>query len=95
VTGSDAWAALLDSIEDGLDSFPPVLVDVLPVDPGPVPAALVDSAVRTFQRMAEVETALERHRTEIGRELVALATVKANATRSAAPRVPHFLDTRA
>jgi len=90
-----AWAALLDAMEDGLDSFPPVVVDGLTPDPGPVPPALVDRAVRTLHRMAEAEAALERHRAEIARELVALAAVKANATRAAASPVPHFLDTKA
>ena len=36
------WAALLDAIDAGLDSFPPVLVDALPADPGPVPPALAE-----------------------------------------------------
>jgi len=89
------WAALLDSIEDGLDAFPPVLVEGLPVDPGPLPPALVERAARALQHMGEVEAALECHRAEIGRELVALSAVKANATRASAPPVPHFLDTRA
>ena len=89
------WAALLDSIEDGLASLPPVLVDSLPPDPGPVPAALVDRAVSTLQRMSEVEAALAYHKAEIGRELVALSAVKANAARVATTPVPHFLDTRA
>lgn len=89
------WVALFDSIEDGLDSFPPVLVDVLPVDPGPVPPGLVERALSTLQRMAEVEATLENQRAEIGRELVALSAVKANAARTSAPPVPHFLDTKA
>jgi hypothetical protein len=89
------WVALLDSIEDGLDSFPPVLIDSLPVDPGPVPPALVGRALSTLRRMGEVERALEHHRSEIGRELVALSAVKANATRAATSPVPHFLDARA
>jgi hypothetical protein len=45
--------------------------------------------------MAEVGAALERHRAEIGRELVALAAVKANATRASSSPVPYFLDTKA
>jgi hypothetical protein len=89
------WVSLLDSIEDGLHAFPPILVDVLPFDVGPVPPALVERALSTLQRMAEVEAAFEHQRAEIGRELVALSAVKANATKSAAPPVPHFLDTRA
>jgi hypothetical protein len=90
-----AWAALLDSIEGGLESFPPVLVGTLPAAPGALPAALVERALSALQRMAEVESALERERAEIGRELLALSAVKANAARVAAPPVPHFLDTRA
>ena len=89
------WAALLDSIEDGLASFPPVLVDSLPPDPGPVPPAFVARATSTLQRMSEVEALLAHHRSEIGRELVALSAVKANAARAATSPVPHFLDTRA
>jgi hypothetical protein len=89
------WVALLDSIEDGLGTFPPVFVDVLPVDPGPVPLALVERAVRTLHRLGAVEAALERERSEIGRELVALSAVKANSARTSAPPVPHFLDTKA
>jgi hypothetical protein len=89
------WVSLLDSIEDGLDSFPPVLVDLLPVDSGPVPPGLVERALSTLQRMVEVEATLENQRAEIGRELVALSAVKANAARTSAPPVPHFLDTKA
>jgi hypothetical protein len=90
-----SWAALLEAMEDGLDSFPPVLLDALPADPGPVPPALVDRATHMLRRLGEVGAALERHRAEIGRELVALAAVKANATRASAPPVPRFLDTKA
>jgi hypothetical protein len=89
------WAALLDSIEAGLASFPPVLVDTLPADPGPVPPFLVERATSTLQRMADVAAALEHQRSEIGRELVALSAVKADAARAATSPVPHFLDTRA
>jgi hypothetical protein len=89
------WVELLDSIEDGLDTFPPVLVDALPVDPAPVPPGLVERALSTLQRMAEVEAMLVNQRAEIGRELVALSAVKANASRMSAPPVPHFLDTKA
>jgi hypothetical protein len=93
--GVTAWEALLDAVEDGLDSFPPVLVDALPADPGPVPRALVDRVVGTLQRMAQVTAALELHRAEVGRELVALAAVKANGALTAASPVPHYLDTKA
>ena len=81
-------------MDEGLKSFPPVVLDTatLPVDPGPVPPALVDRAHRTLQRMAEVTTALEHHRTEIGRELTALS---AAASAAALRTVPHFLDTKA
>lgn len=92
-TGSahDAWAALLDAMDDGLDAFPPVLVDTLPADPGPVPPALVDRAARTLHRMAEAEAALDRHRAEIARDLTAISAAKTGAT----PTVPRFLDTKA
>jgi hypothetical protein len=89
------WASLLDAMEEGLDSFPPVLVGSLPDDPGPVPPALVDRGVRTLRRMAEVEAALKHHRAEIGRELAAVSAAHAAATTNAAPSVPHFLDTKA
>ena len=90
-----AWTALLHSIEDGLATFPPVLVEVLPLDAGPVPPALVERAVSTLARMAEAEATLERQRAEIGRELVGLAALKANVARAATSPVPRFLDTRA
>jgi hypothetical protein len=90
-----SWAALLAAMEDGLDSFPPVLVDALPADPGPVPPALADRAARTLRRMDEVGAALERHRAEISRELVALSALKANARRASSSPVPYFLDTKA
>jgi hypothetical protein len=89
------WEPLLTAIEDGLDSFPPVLVDALPADPGPVPLALVDRAVRVLRRMAEAEVALEQHRAEIGQELVALSAVKATAALTFASPVPRYLDTKA
>jgi len=90
------WAALLDAMEDGLESFPPVLVDVdvLPADPGPVPFALRNRALRMLHRMAEVESALEQHRAEIGRQLVALSAARATVARAAAP-MPYFLDAKA
>jgi len=89
------WSSLLDAMEDGLDAFPPVVVDALPADPGPVPPSLVDRAVRTLRRMAEAEAELERHRAEIGRQLVALSTARATAARTSPHPVPHFLDTKA
>jgi hypothetical protein len=90
-----SWAALLEAMEDGLDSFPPVVVDALPADPGPVPPALADRAARTLRRMADARAALEHQRAEIGRELVALSALRANATRASASTVPFFLDTKA
>jgi hypothetical protein len=91
------WAALLDAIDDGLGSFPPVLVEALPADPGPVPAALAERATRTLRRMAEVRSALERERDDIARELVALSAARAARTRvgDGARPVPHFIDQRA
>jgi hypothetical protein len=87
------WAALLDDIEDGLDTFPPVLVDALPTNPGPIPSALVARATRTLERMTEAEAALEHHRTDLARDLTAISAVKSAAT--ATPSIPRFLDTRA
>jgi hypothetical protein len=87
------WVALLDAMEHGLDSFPPVLVDGLAGDPGPVPPELVGRVERTLHRMAEVTTALECRQAEIGRELAALAALA--AARPSAGAVPRFLDARA
>lgn len=90
------WVALLDAMEAGLESFPPVVVDDLPAEPGPIPPALVDRAVRTLQRMAEAEARLEEERAEIGRELNGLSAARtAAAAANATPNVPRFLDTRA
>jgi len=94
------WAALLDAMESGLESFPPAAVDVaaLPA-PGPIPAALRPRALQALQRMAEVQATVERHRDEVGRELVALTAARAAQARLAAAGagkpVPHFLDRRA
>lgn len=85
------WPALLDAIDEGLTSWPPVLVDFAPADYGPLPLVLAGRAAGTLQRMAEAEAVLERSRAEIARELTALSAAKAAAT---AP-VPRFLDTRA
>ena len=92
-----AWAALLDAIDDGLASFPPVLVDLPPSpDPGPLPPSFAARATLTLHRMAEVEAALERHQAELAQELTALSAARATAARaSAATPVPHFLDTKA
>jgi hypothetical protein len=95
------WAALLEALEDGLESIPPVLIDVasLPATADPVPPALRDDAQRLLRRMAEVEADLERRRVEIGRELAALAAARVAQARvvatGAAKPVPHFLDRRA
>jgi hypothetical protein len=88
------WAALLDEMEAGLDSFPPVVAAALPDDPGPLPPALARRAVRTLRRMAEVEAELEAHQADIARELVGLAAAKTAAANSA-PAIPRFLDTKA
>ena len=79
-------------MDAGLDEFPPVLLDDLPADPGPVPARLAERAARTLRRMAEVEAALEHERSELARELAAL---KASPLPPTGSPVPHFLDTRA
>jgi hypothetical protein len=60
-------------MEAGLESFPPVAVVGLPADPGPIPGALVDRAVRTLRRMAEAEAELDDRRADIARELIGLA----------------------
>lgn len=86
-----SWTALLDAIDDGLASSPPVLVDFLPAEFGALPADLAPRAAATLQRMAEVEAAWSRECAELARELSALSAVKASV---AAP-VPHFLDTKA
>jgi hypothetical protein len=86
------WFALLDAIDQGLDEFPPVLLDDLPPDPGPVPPALAERAARTLQRMRDVEAALEHERSQLARDLSAL---KASTTATAGAPVPHFLDTKA
>ena len=94
------WAALLDAMEDGLESFPPAVVDfaALPA-PGPIPPGLRRRALQALQRMGEVQAALERRREDIGRELVALTAARAAQARLAAAGtgkpVPHFLDRRA
>jgi hypothetical protein len=90
-----AWSALLDEMEAGLAAFPPVVVATLPHDPGPVPAALFDRAVRILSRTAEAEANLEEHRAEIARELVGLSAARTAGASSASPSVPHFLDTKA
>jgi hypothetical protein len=89
------WPALLDAIDDGLTSSPPVLLDFAPADVGPLPAGLAGRAAATLRRMAEVEATLERDRAELARELAALSAVKASAAATAASTVPQFLDTRA
>ena len=79
------WKSLLDAMDAGLNSFPPVVLEAatLPVASDPVPAALVARADQTLHRMAEATTTLEHHRAEIGRELTALSA--ANATIAARP----------
>ena len=91
------WAALLDAIEDGLASSPPVLVDDLPPDPGPVPPALVGRAARTLQRMIDLQAVLEGQQAEIADELSALSAARAARSRlgDGAKPVPHYLDRRA
>lgn len=86
-----AWTELLDAIDEGLTSSPPVLVDFEPSDVGPLPVALANRAAATLQRMTEAESALERERAELARELAALSAGKS----SPAASVPRFLDTKA
>ena len=85
------WTALLDAIDEGLTSSPPVLVDFAPSDFGPLPPALAPRASATLQRMTDVEAVLERERAELARELAALSAAKS----SPAASVPRFLDTKA
>ena len=89
------WLTLLDAMDDGLRSSPPVLVDLerWADDLGPLPPGLAGRAAATLGRMAEAEAALEHHRSELARDLAALSALKATPT--AASSVPHFLDTKA
>ena len=89
------WTALLDAIDGGLTSSPPVFVDFAPSDFGPLPVALAGRAAATLQRMTEVEAVLERERSELARELAALSASKPSAAASATASVPRFLDTKA
>jgi hypothetical protein len=91
------WPALLDAIDEGLRSSPPVLVDLerSAADLGPLPSTLAERAAATLRRMAEAEASLEHDRSEIARELTALSALKGSTPRSAASSVPHFLDTKA
>jgi hypothetical protein len=85
------WTALLDAIDEGLISSPPVVVDFAPSDCDPLPVALAERAAATLQRMTDVEAVLERERAELARELAALSAAKS----SPAASVPRFLDTKA
>jgi hypothetical protein len=91
------WAALLDQIEDGLASSPPVLLDALPPDPGPVPPALAGRAARTLQRMLDLQAVLERQQAEVAAQLSALSAARAarSRLREGAKPVPHYFDHRA
>jgi hypothetical protein len=91
------WAALLDAIEDGLAASPPVLLEDLPPDPGPVPPALAGRAARTLQRMLDLQAVLERQRGEIADQLAALSAARAarSRLREGAKPVPHYFDHRA
>jgi len=93
--GSSGWAALLDAMEAGLAEIPPVVVESLPSDPGPVPPGLQDRAVRLLRRMTEVEAELAGQQAEVARELIGLAAARTASGSTAAPNVPRFLDTRA
>jgi hypothetical protein len=91
------WAALLDAIDDGLEAAPPVLIDDLPSDPGPVPPALVGRAARTLQRMIGLQAVLEGQQAQIADQLSALSAARAARTRlrDGAKPVPHYFDRRA
>jgi hypothetical protein len=90
-----AWTGLLDEMEAGLDCFPPLVAGALPDDPGPLPPAVAERAVRTLRRMAEVEAELVAQQAEIARELVGLSAARTAAAATATPNVPRFLDTKA
>ena len=91
------WAALLDMIENGLESSPPVLLDDLPPDPGPVPPALVHRAARALQRMVDLESALRSQQAAIAEQLSALSAARAARSRlgNGAKPVPHYFYHRA
>ena len=89
------WPALLEAIDEGLASSPPVLVDFAPAEIGPLPAHLAPRATATLQRMAAVEAVLERDRAQLARELAALSAVKGPGAANAAAPVPRFLDAKA
>ena len=91
------WAALLDALEAGLEASPPVFVDDLPPDPGPVPPALAGRAARTLQRMLALQAALEAQQAHIAEELSALSAARAARTRlrDGAKPVPHYFDHKA
>jgi hypothetical protein len=95
----EQWTAVLDAMEDGLESFPPVVVDVAALPAlGPIPSALRPRALQALQRMTDVQATLEHRRNDIGRELVALTAAGGAQARVAAAGagkpVPHFLDRR-
>ena len=89
------WTALLDAIDEGLTSSPPVLVDFAPSDFGPLPVALAPRASATLQHMTEVEAVFERERVELARELAALSASKHSHAATATASVPRFLDMKA
>jgi hypothetical protein len=90
-----SWTALLDAIDEGLMSSPPVLVDFVPADFGPLPVELAARAGATLQRMITVEAALERDRAELAGELAAISAALSSGASNGADSVPHFLDTKA
>ena len=91
------WVALLDAMDGGLAAFPPALLDVehLAAGLGPLPVSLAERAESTLRRMAEVEVALDQERSDLARELTALAALKATSSRSATGSIPNFFDTKA
>jgi hypothetical protein len=91
------WPALLEAMDEGLAAFPPVLLDLEPIAAGlgALPAALAGRAEATLRRMAEVEAALDRERSDLARELAALSALKATTPLPGASSVPNFLDTKA
>ena len=91
------WAALLDRMEEGLAATPPVLLDDLPPDPGPVPPSLTGRAARAVQRMVDLQTVLEGQQAEVAAQLSALSAARAarSRLRDGAKPVPQYFDHRA
>jgi hypothetical protein len=98
LTVSSDWALVLDGLEAGVAGLEAgdhgtVPAFTPPAGLGPVPPALTGRAERLLGRMAALEEALIRQRTEIVRELAAVTAAQVSGP--AAGAVPRFLDTTA